>query len=72
LAQYAKNAGTSVSLSKDPLAKTQLADMIQTAERAMTPERLKRFYENVTLLYADKPWAKEQIARIRKKLEMEP
>jgi hypothetical protein len=58
-------------LAKDPLAKAQLAELIQTAEKAMTPENLQRFYENVTMLYADKPWAKEQIARIRKKLETE-
>jgi serine/threonine protein kinase len=71
LALYAKNVGTSISLSKDPIAKSQLANLIQTAEKAMSPENLKRFYDNVIVLYGDKPWAKEQIARIRKKMEAE-
>lgn len=71
LAQYAKNAGAAINLTKDPIAKAQLDNLIQTAETAMSAENLKRFYNNIVLLYSDKPWAREQIARIRKKLETE-
>lgn len=71
LAQYAREVGTTAVFSKEPMAKAQLSDLIQNAETAMTAEKLQRFYENVTLLYADKPWAKEQIARIRQKMKME-
>lgn len=71
LAQYAKNAGSAVKIANDPLAKAQLEGMIQNAELAMSSENLKRFYNNVLMLYADKAWAKDQIIRIRKKLETE-
>ncbi|MFO0940291.1 MAG: serine/threonine-protein kinase [Pirellulales bacterium] len=71
LAKYAKDAGNSVNLTKDPVAKAQLEDLIRTAESAMSAENLNRFYKNTLLLYSDKPWARDQIARIRKKLETE-
>jgi serine/threonine protein kinase len=71
LAQYARKVGAAVNLTKDPIAKAQLDVMIQSAEKAMSPERLKQFYDHVLMLYADKPWAKEQIDRIRKKQQPE-
>lgn len=71
LAKYAKNAGNAVNLTKDPMAKAQLENLIQTAESAMSAENLNRFYNNILLLYSDKPWARDQVARIRKKLETE-
>lgn len=71
LAQYAKNAGNAVNLTKDPVAKAQLEELIRTAESAMSAENLNRFYKNTLLLYSDKPWARDQIARIRKRMETE-
>lgn len=65
LATFAKNAGTAIALEKDPKAKKQLEVMIQSAERSMSPEQLRNFYFNLLDLYGDKPWAGEQIQRIR-------
>lgn len=71
LAAFAKSTSSTVNLSRDPVAKAQLDELIQIAERSMTQEKLSSLYKNVLLLYADKPWAKDQVARIRKKLDTE-
>lgn len=69
LATFAKNAATNIPLEKEPRAKVQLQVMIQSAEKSMNPEQLQRFYRNLLELYADKPWAKEQVQIIQERLQ---
>ncbi|MGN6547089.1 MAG: serine/threonine-protein kinase [Aureliella sp.] len=48
-------------------ASEQLEQLIRTAESTMRPERLPEFYRSLIELYGDKPWAQDQLARIRPK-----
>ncbi len=72
LAQFAKRAGERLPLQPAPAAQAQLETLIQSAEKALPAQRLQRYYEDLLLLYADKPWADEQMQRIRKKMQREP
>jgi hypothetical protein len=69
LAQHAKQMAASIPIAKDPAAKGQLETLIQAAESSLSTEKLVAFYRNILLLYEDKPWAKDQVARIKQRLE---
>lgn len=68
LARYAmKQSESGVMADVSPAAK-QLETVIRAAETSLSPVQLQAYYRDVLLLYADKPWASEQIKRIRDKL----
>ncbi|MCR9294789.1 MAG: serine/threonine protein kinase [bacterium] len=68
LARYAmKQSESGIMADVSPAAK-QLETVIRAAETSLSPVQLQAYYRDVLLLYADKPWAAEQIKRIRDKL----
>ena len=54
-----------------PAAAVQLQNLIEAAEKSMSPTNLSRFYNDLLSLYGELPWAKPQMDRIREKLEAE-
>ncbi|MEM7475972.1 MAG: protein kinase [Planctomycetota bacterium] len=70
LAQFALEAGKNLRVSESKAA-VQLQAMIQKSEAALSGEKLDTYYRDLLLLFGDKPWARDQMARIRKKLEPE-
>lgn len=70
LVQFAQAMGIRPE-RKIPIATIQLTTLIQSAEKSLTGKVLTDYYENLLLLYDDKPWAKEQLDRIRKRLAVE-
>lgn len=69
LAKFAKDAGTLIVLDKELEAKSQLAKLIQSAEQTKSGEQLEQFYSNLLTLYEDKPWAHEQIEKVKQKMK---
>lgn len=67
LAQYAAERLT-VKKPEAPAASKELEELVRSAEANMPEERLPEFYRSLIELYGDKPWAKDQLARIRKKV----
>ncbi|MFO1065559.1 MAG: serine/threonine-protein kinase [Pirellulales bacterium] len=65
LARFARTRLDHVKLNPTSAAAEELAALIRTAEGKLSGEKLKQFYANVELLYGDKPWAREQINRVR-------
>ncbi len=68
LAEYALRAGTTRLSSDVPESVAQLQNLIESAEKSMSPEALQAYYQNLLRLYGDVPWAKPQMDRIRKLL----
>jgi serine/threonine protein kinase len=71
LAEFALRVGDQVKLGQEPAAKQELEKLIQAADAALSGEELKSYYRDLLLLYDGKPWADEQINRIRQILESE-
>ena len=71
LAEYAAEIGKAAQSEDVPPAAGQLADLIRAAEKNLDDDRLDSYYQGLILLYGDKPWAQEQIQRIRQKLQAE-
>jgi len=71
LAEHAVRSSESVVIQQQSAAKLQLEKLIQSAEKSLSGTSLERYYGDLLLLYADKPWADEQIKRILKKLDGE-
>ncbi len=71
LAQFAFRADADSKPKPVPAAALQLEKLIQSAEKSLSTARLKGYYQNLLLLYGDKPWAEEQMNRVRKKLSPE-
>ena len=71
LAEYAARVQLPVGGAELPQAATQLANLIQSAEKSLSPERLQTYFQDLELLYGDKPWAGQQLKRLRAKLESE-
>lgn len=70
LVRFAYESGRSVQ-HVDSVAIAQLEKLIRSAEKSLTGDKLYAYYQNILLLYGDKPWAMGQVQRIRKKLEAE-
>lgn len=68
LAEYALKSGERVAKDSQPVAAEQLEKLIESAEESLTAEQLQPYYENLLLLYGDKPWAAGQMERLRKNL----
>ncbi len=69
LAKYAIRTGASNALEKVPEAAMQLQKLIEAAEASMAPDKLSSYYQDLISLYGDTPWAKQQMDRVRNKLE---
>ena len=69
LAEFALRAGATSLQSEPPAAAVQLQNLIEAAEKSMSPTNLSRFYNDLLSLYGELPWAKPQMDRIREKLE---
>jgi hypothetical protein len=70
LAKYAAASGVQPK-NQTSLALMQLEDLVRSAEKTLSGKDLEEYYEGLLLLYADKPWARVQIARIRQQLKTE-
>ncbi len=68
LASFALHAPTSLA-SKPPASTEQLEKLIRSAEGQLQGEELKKFYRDLLSLYEGKPWAEEQLVRIRKRID---
>ncbi|MEZ6138586.1 MAG: serine/threonine-protein kinase [Pirellulaceae bacterium] len=69
LAEFAAQAGRELVVGKDSPAKLQLEKLIQAADKSLSGQALQSYYRNLLLLYQDKPWAAEQITRIKRKID---
>ncbi len=72
LAKFALNAQSTVSIHKDPLAASQLKEMIESAEKSHSVEQIESFYRDMRLLYEGKPWASDVISRLPKPQQAVP
>lgn len=72
LAKFALNAQSTVSIHKDPLASSQLKEMIESAEKSLSVEQIESFYRDMRLLYEGKPWASDVISRLPKPQQAVP
>ncbi len=70
LAQFALESGKEVSTT-DNQAAVELQEMIQKSEKALSGEKLNAYYRDLIMLFGDKPWAQDQMQRIRQRLEQE-
>lgn len=68
LAQFAMNLGNQRE-KITPVAVAQLEELIQNAEEQLVGDALQAYYQSLVVLYGEKPWAKEQLKRLRVKLE---
>lgn len=68
LAQFAMNLGNQRE-RLTPVAVAQLEELIQNAEQELAGTALQAYYQNLVMLYGEKPWAKEQLKRLSEKLE---
>jgi len=50
-------------------AENDLSQLIQSNEKRLRREQLADFYRNLLELYNDQPWAQEQLARVRQRLD---
>lgn len=66
LADYAAKSLGEAMRTASPKAALELEQLIRSAEKQLPSDRLPAFYDSLIELYGDKPWAKDQIARIRK------
>ncbi len=71
LARFASRLDPQVALAQEPTAKLQLEKLIESAERELNIEDRNAYLRELLLLYDGKPWASEQLARIRLKLKSE-
>ena len=70
LAQFALESGKEVSTT-DNQAAVELQEMIQKSEKVLSGEKLNAYYRDLIMLFGDKPWAQDQMQRIRQRLEQE-
>ncbi|MCA9131838.1 MAG: serine/threonine protein kinase [Planctomycetales bacterium] len=68
LAEYAVQADGRATKRQVPVAARQLQGVIESAEKNLSAEDLPAYYQDLILLYGDKPWASEHLDRIRNKL----
>ncbi len=71
LARFAEKVKPTPKLTILP-ATVQLEKLIRSAEAELSGEALKDYYRNLLVLYEGKPWATEQLARIRERIESNP
>ena len=67
LARFAEKVQPSPKLAILP-ATIQLEKLIRTAEADLSGEALNSYYRDLLVLYDGKPWAAEQLARIRERI----
>jgi serine/threonine-protein kinase len=72
LAKFVLNAQSTVSIYKDPLAASQLKEMIESAEKSLSGEQIESFYRDMRSLYEGKPWASDVISRLPKPQQAVP
>ena len=70
LAQFALESGKRVSTTENKAA-VELQEMIQKSEKVLSGEKLDAYYRDLIMLFGDKPWAQDQMQRIRQRLEQE-
>jgi serine/threonine protein kinase len=68
LAIYASQAQPTLKLEIPP-ATTQLEKLIRSAEAELSGKELLNYYRSLLELYANKPWAAEQLVRIRERIK---
>lgn len=68
LARFAKERLGKLGVGSSLAAVSQLEKLIQSGERTLSKEGLTNFYKSLLELYGDKPWAQEQLNRVRKQL----
>lgn len=66
LAEFAANSLDHSKRATAPAAALELEALIRSAERDLPKDKLGDFYRSLIELYGDKPWAQDQLARIRK------
>ncbi len=72
LAEFALRIGSARQETQVPPAAADLAKLIQSADKALSGDELETYYKDLMTLYGDKPWASEQMVRLKRKLESEP
>ncbi|MDX1929543.1 MAG: serine/threonine-protein kinase [Pirellulaceae bacterium] len=68
LAIYASKTQPTLKLEIPP-ATTQLEKLIRSAEAELSGKELINYYKSLLELYAGKPWAAEQLVRIRERIK---
>ena len=68
LARFAEQMKTPPKIEIPPAA-IQLEKLIRSAEGELTGTQLYDYYRNLLLLYDGKPWAEEQLIRIRERIK---
>lgn len=68
LARFAEQVKTAPKITIPP-ATIQLEKLIRSAEGELSGAQLLDYYRNLLLLYDGKPWAAEQLIRIRERLK---
>ena len=68
LAVYASKTQPTIKLDIPP-ATTQLEKLIRSAEAELSGKELIGYYKSLLELYAGKPWAAEQLVRIRERIK---
>jgi len=67
LANYANKVQPTLKF-EIPLATTQLEKLIRSAEAELNGKELNSYYKSLLELYAGKPWAADQLIRIRERI----
>ncbi len=67
IAIYADKVSPTLKLEIPP-ATTQLEKIIRSAEAELSGKELINYYESLLELYAEKPWAADQLIRIRERI----
>ncbi len=65
-AKYARETIGARQVTLTSQSAAELEAVIRDAETKMSKEKLASFYRNIIELYADKPWAKDTVNRIKK------
>ncbi len=65
-AKYARDTLPNRQVSLSSQSAAELEATIRDAEGKLSKEKLTEFYRNIIELYADKPWARETVSRIKK------
>jgi serine/threonine protein kinase len=65
LVRFAAAHGSLEKPASSHPAEDELAALIRSAESRLRGQPLREFYDSVEVLYGDKPWAQEQLTRIR-------
>lgn len=71
LIDFALRIGERQVADEEPPAADDLEKLIQSADNSLSGDELSEYYKDLMTLYGDKEWAREQISRLRRKLQEE-